>query len=370
MITKMDKNKKGLLDSLMTAFWKRVDTLEARVTQLEEENGELKKRLENTDPNVKSVIGIQGARIAELEQYSRRTNIKIFGVLETANNGGKKNTVDIVKNIFEIRLQQTITTTDILAAHRIPTRNKTQPRPIIVKFLRSEAQESVLRSGWKLKGEPISISDDLCVAMQNMLFKWPDCNMFPSDQPHDNSFITIVYLLNTSVTIYRFPNILVFAQILICCCQNSKCCIPLHLKVTKDKNIKSNNIFVLFIYMFHCNTAPQGCVLYVKRLLYAVMPRPLKLSLYCTHCNIPPPPKYFVIMESNEMLTEFVGIAKNSLHNIIESESDNYGIIQPSWYLDITALIPTLQKKKGNFSILSLNKESLNAINWKYLLVV
>ena len=117
MISTMDKNKKELLDSLMTAFGKRVDTLEARVTQLEEENGELKKRLENTDPNVKSVIGIQEARIVELEQYSRRTKIKIFGVPETANNGGKENTVDIVKNIFENRLQQTITSADILAAH-------------------------------------------------------------------------------------------------------------------------------------------------------------------------------------------------------------------------------------------------------------
>ena len=169
MISIMDKNKKELLDSLMTAFGKRVDTLEARVTLLEEENGELKKRLENTDPNVKSVISIQEARIVELEQYSRRTNIKIFGVPKTANNGGKENTVDIVKNIFANRLQQTITTADILAAHRIPTRNKTQPRPIIVNFLRPESQESVLRSRRKLKGEPISISDDLCVAMQNVL---------------------------------------------------------------------------------------------------------------------------------------------------------------------------------------------------------
>ena len=55
-------------------------------------------------------------------------------------------------------------------------------------------------------------------------------------------------------------------------------------------------------------------------------------------------------MASNEMLTEFGGIAKNSLLNIIESESDNYGIIQPSSYLEITALTPTLQKNKGNFS--------------------
>ena len=35
--------------------------------------------------------------------------------------------------------------------------------------MRPESQESVLRSRRKLKGEPISISDDLCVAMQNVL---------------------------------------------------------------------------------------------------------------------------------------------------------------------------------------------------------
>ena len=132
----------------------------------------------------------------------------------------------------------------------------------------------------------------LVTVLHGGLFKWPDCNMYPGDQPHDNPYITIVYLLNTSVTIYRFPNILVFAQMLIFCCQSSKCCIPLHMKVTKDNIIKGNNIFVLSILMFHCNTAPQGCLLYVKCLLYAVMPRPLKLSLYCTHCNTPPPPPF------------------------------------------------------------------------------
>ena len=50
---------------------------------------------------MKSVIGIQEARIiVKLEQYSRRTNIKIFGVPETANNGGKQ-----VKKILLILLK-------------------------------------------------------------------------------------------------------------------------------------------------------------------------------------------------------------------------------------------------------------------------
>ena len=153
----------------MTAFGKRVDTLEARVTQLEEENGELKKRLENTDLNVKSASAFRKLESLNLnsilgERISRYLVCPKQQIMEV-----KKILLILLKIFFENRLQQTITTADILAAHRIPTRNKTQPRPITVKFLRPEAQESVLRSRRKLKGEPFSISDDLCVTMQNVL---------------------------------------------------------------------------------------------------------------------------------------------------------------------------------------------------------
>ena len=42
-----------------------------------------------------------------------------------------------------------------------------------------------------------------------------------------------------------------------------------------------------FVNMFQYNTTSQGCLLYVKRLLYAVMPCPLQLSPYYkpTHCD-------------------------------------------------------------------------------------
>ena len=114
----------------------------------------------------------------------------------------------------------------------------------------------------------------LVTVLHVVLFKWPDCDMSLGDQPHDNPYITIVYLFNTSVTVYRFPNILVYAQILIF----SKC-ISLHMKVTKDNNIKGNNIFVLLIHMFHCNPAHKGaycmsnvcCTLSCPALAYIVL---------------------------------------------------------------------------------------------------
>ena len=79
---------------------------------------------------------------------------------------------------------------------------------------------------------------------------------------HDSSYYIIAHLLTIISTMYMSANILVFAQILIFCWQSSKCCIPLpimHMEVIKNNNIKCNSIGVLFINIFHCNAAPQGC---------------------------------------------------------------------------------------------------------------
>ncbi len=56
-----------------------------------------------------------------------------------------------------------------MAAHRIPTFRNIKPRPIIVKFLRREMQERVVRARSKLKGTKVVIYEDLCRELQLVL---------------------------------------------------------------------------------------------------------------------------------------------------------------------------------------------------------
>ena len=67
-------------------------------------------------------------------------------------------------------------------------------------------------------------------------------------------------------------------------------------------------------------------------------------------------------MASNDVLIEFGGVANNSLLNILGNENtEHFGNMQPSVYKDITELIHVLKSKKNNFTILSLNIQSLNS---------
>ena len=72
----------------------------------------------------------------ELEQYSRRANIKIFGVPEVKPDAGPENPNELVIDICQTHLELNISNSDIL-----------------------------LRRRRKLKGKPISIADDLCLGI-------------------------------------------------------------------------------------------------------------------------------------------------------------------------------------------------------------
>ena len=98
-------NKQGLdlLDSLKKDFGEQIDDLEHRIADLEMQKHELKKQQSaepNTEAKFKQVIEAQETRIVELEQYSRRANIKIFGVPEVKPDAGQENPTELVIDIF------------------------------------------------------------------------------------------------------------------------------------------------------------------------------------------------------------------------------------------------------------------------------
>ena len=68
----------------MSELGQRIEKIKSRVKELEQTNTELKKKLDCGEPDFKKVIFIQEARIVELEQYSRQTNIEKLGVTESA----------------------------------------------------------------------------------------------------------------------------------------------------------------------------------------------------------------------------------------------------------------------------------------------
>lgn len=79
------------------------------------------------------------SRIADLEQYTRKNNIEIHGVSETRD----EDVEEIVCNIGRA-IGVNITEKDIEAAHRVPTRRKDTPQPIIVRFQSRKVKNQVM----------------------------------------------------------------------------------------------------------------------------------------------------------------------------------------------------------------------------------
>ena len=137
-----------------------VHNMHARVRALEEENTLLKSRLdilENREPTNKLSSESVG-RVIHLEQYSRKSNIRIFGMKEKTTENCK----EVVAELLNTKLNMDITPRDIDAAHRLPSLNKTAPKPIIVRFVRRDHKANAMQRRKQLKGTGVTIAEDLC----------------------------------------------------------------------------------------------------------------------------------------------------------------------------------------------------------------
>ena len=81
--------------------------------------------------------------IYDLEQYSYSYNVKLIGIPESGRRESAIETSTACANLFK-EIGADITIQDIDIAHRVPTRKRGSPRPIICKFTRRIAREKVM----------------------------------------------------------------------------------------------------------------------------------------------------------------------------------------------------------------------------------
>ncbi|KAK3909440.1 Protein unc-13-like protein C [Frankliniella fusca] len=95
-------------------------------------------------------------RIEESEQYSRRNNLRIFGVAE----GPKEDTNQVVMDVAKKIGACSITVSQIDRSHRIG-KPGSKPRPIIVKFIGYGPRRAMFSAKKALKGSGVTIREDL-----------------------------------------------------------------------------------------------------------------------------------------------------------------------------------------------------------------
>lgn len=106
-------------------------------------------------------------RIDDLEQYSRRNNLRVFGVHEVQG----EDTDTLLLDLFRNKLNLTITLNELDRSHRVgkPVSGSGRPRPILVKFISYRIRAQIFTNKKMLKGSNYSIKEDLTKNRSNIL---------------------------------------------------------------------------------------------------------------------------------------------------------------------------------------------------------
>lgn len=146
----LQKFTEKVANNLKESFKEEINKLEVNIQEMKKENMALTEKVD------------------ALEQYSRRNNVRIFGIPEDV--GGKENLEDKVISLCTDKLGVRIAPEKIDRCHRLGSVKPGAPRAVIVKFV-SYKDRCVLFNNKKLfKGTRVVVSEDL-TRSKHVLFK-------------------------------------------------------------------------------------------------------------------------------------------------------------------------------------------------------
>lgn len=143
------------------------DKLKREVTTLKQKEEELRGQL----AEVKHTASVTLNRANDTDQYSRRNNIRIYGLKEKEREKAGGGGAGALKEDTEAEVLQLcadmgvpLKPDDIEAAHRLGTVSSTKtgtPRGVIVRFVNRKQKERVIKNRRKLKDSGIVMVEDL-----------------------------------------------------------------------------------------------------------------------------------------------------------------------------------------------------------------
>ena len=144
-----------------------VENHQTQIQKLVEENLQLKSEL--GDERHKSAL--LASKLNDQEQYSRRNNVRVFGVKDTNPKENAEQSEQKVLTLFNSILERPLQPGDIEIAHRTGRFTDKADRSIIVKLISRKAKIALIRNRKKLKGKKQSIAEDLTTQNVRLLQK-------------------------------------------------------------------------------------------------------------------------------------------------------------------------------------------------------
>lgn len=155
-----DKFISELCNKLFEAVSDKIQTylhpLDEKITRLETALADCSKNAE--------------LKIDKLEQYSRRNNLRVYGIKE----GQGEKTNELLCKIFKDKLDVNIMDYNIDRSHRLPNRNMSRGNkgtfcaPIIIKFNNYDVKDAVYKNKSRFKGTNIVVKEDLTTMRLNL----------------------------------------------------------------------------------------------------------------------------------------------------------------------------------------------------------
>lgn len=142
----MEKLIEKITTKVSNKFQEKLDAQDKKIKTLENQVSDLKAEIEE----IKLEKDMN-------EQYSRRNNLRIFGVQERPEEKTNEILFKIIKDKLNIELNKN----DIEVCHRIGVKKVNSDRPIMIKFTSNIIRNEVFYKKKNLKGSKITIREDL-----------------------------------------------------------------------------------------------------------------------------------------------------------------------------------------------------------------
>ena len=145
----------------------RLSTAERTCKLVQEENKKLKEQIKERE----KVLQVKSKEINNLEQYTRRNSVRIYGIDDRNPRESVQETAEKVLNMCRDKLEMDFSVAEIDIAHRLGRFSVEGNRPILCKFISRQNVLKVLQSRRKCKGTGIVIREDLTQANIKLLEK-------------------------------------------------------------------------------------------------------------------------------------------------------------------------------------------------------
>lgn len=125
-----------------------VETLKKNIKRLEDKNKDAEHNIDN------------------LEQYTRRNSLRIFGIKEDHNENLDDKVLLLFKNVLK---EESIKVENLDRIHRVGKYQNGAVRAVIVKFVSYRQRDVIFRKKKLLKGSGVTIKEDLTSARVKLL---------------------------------------------------------------------------------------------------------------------------------------------------------------------------------------------------------